>query len=183
MRISPKTCVFSPHPKPRRVRDHYEILTAKRRVNDYRANRQVFHLQTVAGAKMDIIFQVSDDGVAFRYYFPETNAAIHRLSEEVSSFHFLPETKAWLQPMSVAKSGWSQVNPCYEEFYQKDIPVGTPSTFGAGWVYPALFHSGNTWLLVTEGSLPRNYCATRLRSESPDGEYSVGFPDPREKYR
>lgn len=167
--------------KPDRVRDHYEILTAKRRVNDYRANRQVFHLQTAAGAKMDIIFQVSDDGVAFRYFFPETNAAIYRLCQEVTSYHFLPGTTAWLQPMSVAKSGWSQVNPCYEEFYQPDIPVGTPSTFGAGWVYPALFHSSNTWLLVTEGSLPRNYCGTRLQSESPDGEYSVGFPDPREK--
>jgi alpha-glucosidase len=200
--------------KTESVRDQYEILTAKRRVNDYRADRQVFHLQTAAGANLDIIFQVADDGVAFRYYFPETNAAVHRLSEEVTSFHFLPGTKAWLQPMSVAKSGWSQVNPCYEEFYQKDIPVGTPSTFGAGWVYPALFRSGlrraempaagsgsadtntlaksenhrasatqagDTWLLVTEGSLSRNYCATRLRSESPDGEYSVGFPDPREK--
>ncbi len=163
------------------VRDHYEILTAKRRVDDYHANRQVFHLQTTSGASMDLLFQVSDDGVAFRYYFPETNSAIHHLTEEVTSYHFLAGTKAWLQPMSVAKSGWSQVNPCYEEFYQKDISVGTPSTFGAGWVYPALFRSGDTWLLVTEGSLPRNYCATRLRSESPDGEYSVGFPDPREK--
>ena len=196
-----------------RVRDKYEILTAKRRLNDYRANRKVFHLQTAAGQKLDIIFQVSNDGVAFRYCFPETNAAIHRLTEEVSSFHFLPETRAWLQPMSVAKSGWSQVNPCYEEFYQKEIPVGTPSTLGAGWVYPALFRSGlrraevpaeksgspdnsppaepgnrqasatqagETWLLVSEGSLPRNYCGTRLRSESPDGEYAVGFPDPRE---
>jgi len=165
---------------PERVRDKYEILTAKRRLNDYRANRKVFRLQTAAGQKMDIIFQVSDDGVAFRYCFPETNAVIHRLTEEMSSFHFLPETHAWLQPMSVAKSGWSQVNPCYEEFYQKEIPVGTPSTLGVGWAYPALFHSGKIWLLVSEGSLPRNYCGTRLRSESPDGEYSVGFPDPRE---
>ncbi|HTY86828.1 MAG TPA: glycoside hydrolase family 97 catalytic domain-containing protein [Candidatus Acidoferrum sp.] len=162
------------------VRDKYEILTAKRRLNDYRANRKVFHLQTPAGRKLDIIFQVSNDGVASRYFFPETNAAIHRLTEEVTSFHFLPDTRAWLQPMSVAKSGWSQVNPCYEEFYEKDIPVGTPSKLGAGWVYPALFRSGTNWLLVSESSLPRNYCGTRLRSESPDGEYSVGFPDPRE---
>ena len=163
-----------------RVHDKYEILTAKRRLNDYRANRKVFHLQTTAGQKLDIIFQVSSDGVAFRYFFPETSAAIRRLTEEASSFHFLPDTRAWLQPMSVAKSGWSQVNPCYEEFYEKEIPVGTPSVFGAGWVYPALFRSGSNWLLVSEGALPRNYCGTRLRSESPDGEYSVGFPDPRE---
>ena len=54
------------------VRDRYEILTAKRRLNDYRANRKVFRMQTAAGQKMDIIFQVSDDGVAFRYFFPET---------------------------------------------------------------------------------------------------------------
>ena len=83
-----------------RVRDKYEILTAKRRVNDYRANRKVFHLQTAASQKLDIIFQVSNDGVAFRYFFPETNAALHRLTEEVSSFHFLPETRAWLQPIA-----------------------------------------------------------------------------------
>lgn len=167
--------------KTERVKDHYEILTAKRRINNYRANRQVFHLATASGARMDIIFQVSDDGVAFRYFFPETNAALHHLNEEVTSYHFLPGTTAWLQPMSVAKSGWSHVNPCYEEFYQKDIPVGTPSTFGVGWVYPALFRSGDTWLLVSESALQPNYCATRLKSESPDGEYSIGFPDPREK--
>jgi len=198
------------------VRDQYEILTAKRRVNTYLANRKVFHLQTAAGQQMDIIFQVSNDGVAFRYFFPGTNAGMRRLTEEVSSYHFLPGTRAWLQPMSVAKTGWKRSNPAYEEFYQKDIPAGTPEPTGAGWVYPALFCSGlrraevsakdahysdnsahnepesnqasatqagDTWLLVSEGSLSRNYCATRLRAESPDGEYSVGFPDPRENFQ
>jgi len=164
------------------VRDRYEILTAKRRVNDYRANRKEFHLQTAAEQRMDIIFQVSNDGVAFRYFFPETNAATRKLTQEVSSFHFLPGTKAWLQPMSVAKSGWEKVNPCYEEFYEKEIPVGTPSPM-AGWIYPALFRSGETWLLVSEGSLGRYYCGTKLRAESPDGEYTVAFPDPRENYK
>ena len=166
-----------------RVRDRYEILTAKRRVNSYLANRMVFHLQTAAGQKMDIIFQVSNNGLAFRYFFPEKDSATHRLTGEVSSFHFLPGTRAWLQPMSVAKSGWAQTHPSYEEYYEKDIPIGTPSPTGAGWVYPALFRSGDTWLLVTEGSLSRNYCGTRLRSESPDGEYAVGFPDPRENFQ
>ena len=108
------------------VRDKYEILTAKRRMNDYRANKKVFHLQTAGGQKMDIIFQISDDGVAFRYFFPETNSAIHKLIVEVSSFHFLSDTRAWLQPMQVAKTGFQQSNPAYEEYYQKDISVGTP---------------------------------------------------------
>ena len=85
--------------------------------------------------------------------------------------------------MSVAKSGWEKVNPCYEEFYEKEIAAGTPSPTGAGWVYPALFRSGDTWLLVSESALSRNYSGTRLQSESPDGEYTVGFPDPRENFQ
>jgi alpha-glucosidase len=162
------------------VEDHYEILTAKRRVNDYRANRKVFHLQTAAGAKLDITFQVSNDGVAFRYEFPDKSGNVHRLKAELSSFHFHPESKTWLQPMSVAKSGWEKSNPSYEEYYKKEIPVGTPSPLGAGWVFPALFRSGDTWLLVSECGLGRNYCGGRLRSGSPEGEYSIGFADPRE---
>lgn len=165
------------------VRERYEILTAKRRVNNYRANRKVFRLQTAAGRRMDIIFQISDDGVAFRYFFPESSAERLRLTEEVSSFSFPPGTRAWLQPMSVAKSGWKEVNPCYEESYEKGLPVGTPSPTGAGWVYPALFRFGDTWLLISESALSRNYSGTRLRSESPGGEYTVGFPDPRENFR
>jgi hypothetical protein len=82
--------------------------------------------------------------------------------------------------MSVAKSGWEQVNPAYEEYYEKDIPVGTPSPTGAGWVYPALFRAGDAWVLLSETGLGRDYCGTRLRAESPGGEYRVGFPDPRE---
>ena len=162
------------------VRDRYEILTAKRRINDYQANRVTYHLETADGKKIDVIFQVSNDGVAFRYFFPEKDAKIYQLKEEISSFHFLSDTKAWLQPMAVAKSGWEKTNPSYEENYQKEIPVGKASPTGAGWVYPALFRSGDTWLLISESSLGRTYCGTRLRSESPNGEYSVGFADPRE---
>jgi alpha-glucosidase len=168
---------------PEPVVDRYEILTAKRRVNTYAANRKVYYLEALGGQKMNIIFQVSNDGVAFRYFFPETSSTVRKLTAEVSSFHFLPGTRAWLQPMSVAKSGWSQVNPCYEEYYEKDVPAGTTSPTGAGWAYPALFRSGDTWLLVSEGSLARSYCGTRLRSEAPDGDYTVGFPDPRENFQ
>ena len=48
------------------VEDRYEILTAKRRANHYVAHRRVFHLENAQGKKIDIVFQVSNDGVAFR---------------------------------------------------------------------------------------------------------------------
>lgn len=162
------------------VTDTYELLTGKRRLNTYRAIRKVFHLAASKSQKLDVIFQVSNDGVGFRYSFPDTVPAGSLIRSEASSFHMPAGTLAWLQPMSVAKSGWKATNPSYEEYYAQGIPVGTPSLLGAGWAYPGLFKTGDTWLLVSEGTLGRGDCGTRLSHESPDGEYTVSFPDSRE---
>ena len=165
------------------VSDEYELLTSKRRHNSYRANRRTLSLETSAGQKLDIIFQVSDDGVAFRYRFPETSSRVYRLTKEVSSFNFLPETRTWLQPIAAAKTGFAETNPSYEETYEREGVVGTPSPTGAGWVYPALFRSGDTWLLISESALGRNYAGTRLRNEWRSTEYRVGFPDKLEHFQ
>lgn len=163
-----------------RIEDRYEMLTSKRRQNRYVANRKAFRFVTASGQKLDVIFQVSNDGVAFRYSFPETSARVHRLSAESTSYRFAPQTRAWLQPIAVAKTGWGETNPSYEELYEKDIPVGTPSPTGAGWVYPALFRTGDTWILISESALGRNYAGTRLKSTWRSPEYTIGFPDPLE---
>ncbi|GAB3819053.1 glycoside hydrolase family 97 protein [Pontibacter rugosus] len=163
------------------VQDKYEILTAKRRVNTYNANRRTYHLANAAGEKMDIIFQVSNDGVAFRYYFPGNSSEVKKISDELTSFNFKADAKGWLQPMSDAKTGWSRTNPSYEEHYKKGIPVGTPSPFEAGWVYPALFQTGNHWVLITESAPEGTYSGTRLHQESPAGEYTIDFPQETEK--
>ena len=162
------------------VKDEYEILTAKRRKNSYTANKTTFKLETPDGKKMEIIFQVSNDGVAFRYHFPETSNEVKKIIKEATSFNMLEGTQAFLQPMQESKSGWEKSNPAYEEFYQKDIKVGTPSTLKAGWVFPALFHKGDSWLLISETGLGRNYCGTKLAHESPNGEYFVELADKRE---
>lgn len=162
------------------VEDRYELPGGKRRVNTYRANRRVFELAAEDGRRMDVVMQVADDGVAFRYVFPKADTEARAVTEETTSFRFAPGAKAWLQPMSVAKTGWARTNPSYEEYYEQEIPVGTPSTLGAGWVFPALFRTGDTWVLITEAGLGRGYCASRLRHESRDGEYRIGFPDTRE---
>lgn len=162
------------------VEDNYEVLTAKRRKNTYRANRREFGFATPNGEQLEIVFQVSNDGVAFRYRFPEKSEEVHSLRDEVTSFHFTEGTVGWLQPMEVAKEGWSRTFPSYEEFYEMEIPVGTPSKLGAGWVFPALFKSGDNWIVISETGTDRNYAGCRLRHESPGGEYTIGFPDPRE---
>lgn len=163
-----------------RIEDRYELLTGKRRDNRYVANRKTFHFEDAAGRKLDTTFQVSNDGVAFRYTFPESSTTLHKLTEEVTSFRFASQTRAWLQPIAAAKTGWGETNPSYEEIYVKDVPVGSISPTGAGWVYPALFRTDDTWILVSESGLARNYAGTRLLSTWRNPEYTIGFPSPLE---
>jgi len=164
------------------VTDTYILQNSKRLQNQYNANKRIFHLKTALGKKIDVIFQVSNDGVAFRYYFPEKDAATKQILSEKTSFNFLDSTKAWLQPMSVAKTGWESTNPSYEEYYKKEINVGEAAPTTAGWVFPALFHTQDNWVLISETGLDENYCATRLKQNSPNGNYEIGFPDKREAF-
>ena len=124
------------------MEDRYELLTSKRRNNVYRANRRVVELQTAGGARMDIEVQVSNDGFAFRYVFPETIRIDSQDQPRAVFVQFPPGTRGWLQPIAPARSGWNESNPSYEEYYQRDIPVGQPSPQGGGWVFPALFSHG-----------------------------------------
>lgn len=161
------------------VRPHserYEIATGKRSQITYRANEQVYHVANAAGQRMEIVFRVSNDGVAFRYVVAEAALARKVFQSEASSFRFGPDARAWLQPMSVAQTGWSGVNPAYEEHYLTDIAVGTPSPSPAGWVFPALFKTGDIWVALTEANMDGSYHASRLQADSSGGEYRLGQP-------
>ncbi|MFD1257295.1 glycoside hydrolase family 97 catalytic domain-containing protein [Mucilaginibacter terrae] len=164
------------------ITDEYDLATAKRRNIKYAANRRVFHFKNKAGKLLDLIFQVSNDGVAFRYHFPERSTDVKKITAELTSYRFNADTKGWLQPMSDSKTGWEKSNPSYEEYYEQGIAVGKASPIKAGWVYPALFQAGNNWALVSETFPDGNYCGTRLQAQSPNGEYAVGFPQSTEVF-
>jgi len=162
------------------VNDAYTMIYAKKKQSIYKANKRTIQFKNKNDEALDIIFQVSNDAVSFRYQFKAKNNFTDNITNELTSFHFPSTAKAWLQPMQVSKTGWEQTNPAYEEHYVQDIAVGTKSPSAAGWIYPALFRSNDVWALITEASLEAGDCATRLKAESPDGEYSIGYPDPRE---
>ncbi|MBQ5963964.1 glycoside hydrolase family 97 protein [Massilia sp. ZL223] len=155
------------------VRDSYELATAKKGRITYSANEQTHTVRNAAGQAMDLSFRVSNDGVAFRYV---VRAPKLQFISESTSFAFDPATRAWLQPMSVAQTGWMNTNPSYEEHYQREIPVGTPSKLGAGWAFPALFRTGDTWVALTEANMDGSFHASRLASDSPGGVYRLAPP-------
>ena len=168
---------------PTVVRDNYTMINAKKKNINYVATQRIIETLTASGKKMNIVFRVSNDGVAFRYKFPERSTDVKKISAESTSFHFYAGTKAWLQPKAEAQSGWEHSNPAYEAHYMSDIATGTPSPGKNGWVYPALFKYNDTWMLITEAALGRTYCGTALQQNSPDNEYKINFPQPPEVFK
>ncbi len=164
-----------------KVSDSYILLTSKRKQDNYVANRRSIFLENNKNQQIEIIFQVSNDGVAFCYRFNEKSDDIKHITEEKTSFNFPEDAKAWLHPQANARTGWCNVEPCYEMHYHQGINVGTPAPFVAGWSFPSLFQSNGVWVLITESGLEPNYCGSRLSSQSPDGEYFITFPQEPER--
>jgi len=163
------------------ISDSYQMIQGKQKDCQYTGNEQTFSFENPFGEKMEIIFRVSNDGVAFRYYFPTKSEEIKQITDELTSFTFSPTARAWMQPMSVAKTGWSRCNPSYEEYYSQNIEAGTPSPLGKGWVFPALLKSNENWILITETGLTGTYCGSRLISK-PNATCQIGFPEEVENY-
>lgn len=158
------------------VTDEYSMRVGKKSNIIYRANEQIFVVKNAQQQTLQVTVRVSNDGVAFRYAVTDPAIAQKQFVKETTSFHFASTTKAWLQPMSVAQTGWSNTNPSYEEHYQMDIPVGTPSKLGAGWAFPGLFNTHNNWVLISEAGMDGSWHASRLAHESANGEYTIAPP-------
>lgn len=165
-----------------KVEDKYTMITGKEKDITYTANQKTLHLENAGGQEMDIVFNVSDDGVAFKYKFPDTSGDVKYITDEKTAYNFKASAKAWLQPMSRAKTGYAETNPSYEEHYQMEVPVNTPSPIGQGWVYPALFKEGDTWVSVSETGLGSNYCGTHLNYDEAGKAMKVVFPQPEEVF-
>ena len=138
------------------VTDQYELFTGKKKIVNYRANTRTIKLTGSGNLKLEIIFQVSDDGVAFRYYIPAEGKDSISVTDESTTFTLDTSSRGYLQTMQIAKTGFEQTNPAYEDNYRQNIPVTMASPSGAGWVYPALFQQNKNWLLITEAGLDEN---------------------------
>lgn len=162
-----------------RVEDHYRLVHGKRSDVTYVANRRVVRLAEPGGYELEVVFQVSDDGVAFRYRIPaQAGAGVVTAERELTGFRFAPETRTWLMPMDHPRTGWMNTNPSYEAHYTLGEPVGAESPTEVGWAFPGLFHrEGVGWALVTEAGLDETYVASRLTAEAERGLYRIAFPD------
>ena len=164
--------------QPGRIDETYTLSRSKVSSVHYVANTLVCSLSNAAGQKIEVEFRVSDHDIAFRYNVPrdgETGSI--RVMEEATGFRFPEGTTTFLTPLCEPMTGWKRTQPSYEEFYQADAPMDTPSQFGHGYTFPCLFHTADDcWALVSETGLDSRYCGCHLSDCTEGGLYTVKFP-------
>jgi len=164
------------------VNDSYNLLHGKTKKASYLANRRTFSFAGTTGEKMDVIFQVSDDGVAFCYSFPAVSKEEKNIISEATGFNFVGGTKGWIQPRAASKSGWNQTNPSYEEHYLEGVLLEETTANPEGWVFPALYFTGSCWVNITESWPDRNYCGSHLNKGTKTNEMVIAFPEATEGF-
>ncbi len=160
----------------------YSVDRIKESSSDYKANGAVLRFVNRENKAIDIVFSVGNNDVAYCYRLPqwgEDTACI--IEKELSGFRFPKQTTTFLSPQATPQIGWMKTKPSYEERYVPDEALGTPSTYGLGYTFPALFHIGDDgWVLVSETGVDSRYCASHLSEATEDGLYSIAFPHPDE---
>lgn len=161
----------------RSIDSRYEMNRTKVAHVHYVANELRVQVENGKGQPLAVVLRVSNNDVALRYEVdkPGETGAI-RVMEEKTGFRFPEETTTFLTPQSDAMIAWKRTKPSYEEVYKADAPMTDKSQYGHGYTFPALFHTGSLWTLVSETGVGSRYCASRLSDYQGDGLYQIAFP-------
>jgi len=164
------------------VTSSYQMRGTKAASADYSANRLSIDVKNKDGQKMNIVFQVSNNDVAFRYEMPrqkwqKKDMKRVRIMSEASSFNLPAGTTTFISPQIGPERGWEQTKPSYEEVYCADGAMDTPSKYNHGYIFPALFHLPKGWVLISETGVSSAYCGSHLSDWQAGIGYTVAYPD------
>ncbi|MFN3848569.1 MAG: glycoside hydrolase family 97 catalytic domain-containing protein [Spirosomataceae bacterium] len=153
------------------IDENYSMITGKKSNLSNNANEITLRFTGFqTSALVDISFRVYDDGVAFKYHFPETTGYSLTVFHDQSEVKLPTGGQAWLQPYSGV--------PYYEKRYSEyQIGQYGPNANGeSGWCLPALFHTQNHWILVSESNITERNHISHLDPNANDNTYRFTPP-------
>jgi hypothetical protein len=154
--------------KPVLINEQYTALHGKKSACTNSANEVVISFENPSKAKLNIIVRAYNDGIAFRYEFPEKTGSFI-MKDEMTSYTVPKETLRWMER-------W---NPANEGLY---TAMSDDKIQKQEWCYPALFKVKDSacWFLLHESDVDRNYCGTKLSNTADSSKYKLTFPNPRD---
>lgn len=140
------------------INDKYTMKAGKQLDNEAVAEQLTLTFTTKEQQPLQIIWCAYADGIAFRYQWPDSTTGTLPLANELTGFRFANKGKAWIQEYDKVTK-WT---PAYEKYFQNGVAIGSASSTGNGWCFPALFESSGVWVLPTEADMQRNNYGTHL---------------------
>lgn len=150
--------------KPLLVSERYTALHGKRSQCSNSATEVVVSFENPNKAKLNLIIRAYNDGVAFRYEFPEKEGSFV-MKDELTAYSIPDSTKRWME----------KFNPANEGLYSTMVDGNTQQDWG----YPALFNNPekDCWYLIHEADVTRSYCGSKLSNAAENSKYKITFPD------
>lgn len=147
------------------INETYTVLHGKKLACQNAANEVKVTLENTNKAKINIVIRAYNDGLTFRYEFPETKGSF-QVMDELTSYTIPRETKRWMEK-------W---NPANEGLY---TAMSADKVQKQEWGYPALFQTGDAscWYLLHEADLNETYCGTKLSNTKDSTHYKLTFPN------
>lgn len=172
-----KGLAFDSASEPSSRHEKYELFSGNHTRVDHLLQYRSLSFHNPSGEALVLDVAASDEGVAFRYRFPETNSAVRVIESESTGFRLPNNALGWLQPYHAA----GPYTPAYEDFYFHVSPGAPPPDSRAkavGWAFPALFHvpDADAWALLSESGTDESYCGCHLGPDSSGGLYRIAFP-------
>lgn len=146
-----------------RVKEKYNALHGKRMICTNQANERTLVFVNSSNEVMNVVVRAYNDGICFRYAFPEKKTSKVKITDEFTSYEIPQTADRWLQ----------RFVPSYEGAF----PHQKETIVQGEWGYPSLFQLENScWALITESNADRNYCATKLSNKLQTNSYKLTFP-------
>jgi alpha-glucosidase len=149
------------------IKEQYSALHGKRSQCSNSANEVVVSFENPRKAKLNLIIRAYNDGVAFRYEFPEKEGSFI-IKDELTSYTIPDTAKRWLEKFDLSNEGlYIKMKDAVQQ---------------QNWCYPALFNAidNSCWYLIHEADVDRNNCATKLSNINSKSQYKIMLPDPGE---
>src|SRR5687767_9624412 len=146
--------------KPLLIKEQYTAIHGKKSVCSNSANEVVVSFENPSKAKLNVIIRAYNDGIVFRYEFPE-KAGTFTMKDELTSYGIAKETSRWMERWNPANEG------LYTAMTNRMIP--------GEWGYPSLFNTTDKscWYLVHESDVDRNYCGSKPSNVTDSTKYKV----------
>ncbi|HEX9151314.1 MAG TPA: glycoside hydrolase family 97 protein, partial [Flavobacterium sp.] len=160
--------------KPVSIHAKYKMVCGKRQLCENLGIEKTFSFENSNHQPLNIVFRVYNDGIAFRYTFPNQSDSKVNVISEATTYVLPDSTSRWMQPFNLA----------YEGFYPLN-KTGSATNKDQEWGFPALYKVNNqpVWGLISEADITENNCGAKLSNLKNTNEYQVTYPYARDNFK